>query len=162
MYRVLFEKLWAQRPLSLRTNPGRGRARCPVTSPSSRELRTWRTWVGGSSELGGGVGGLQRGQLQPAGLSLSTSAPFLPQETNGRSDLPGSPLPPCLAGRQGTGAPSCGKGRQTPPHPPMLRVPATPPPPLPHHVQAREGKEAQPRSPGIFFSFFAGFRLFSA
>lgn len=32
----------------------------------------------------------------------------------------------------------------------------------PHHVQAGEGKEAQPPSPGNFFSFFAGFRLFSA
>ena len=127
-----------------------------MTSPSSPELRTWRTWVGGSSELGWGGGGLPREQLQPAGLSLSTSAPFLPQETNGGSDLPGSPLPTCLAGRQGTGAPPCGTGRQTPPRPPMLRVPATPPPP-----RASPGRQRGPATvTRDFLFFFCWFQAF--
>lgn len=78
VWRAPFEKLWAQRSPSARRRAGRTRSGRPGASPSLPEHGTW--------------GAQCRAAPQRASLSRSASALFLPQETNGGSDLPGAQL----------------------------------------------------------------------
>lgn len=110
---------------------------CSRTSPSLPELRTW---------------GIPAKGLEPAGLSLSASAFFLPQEhvVAQTSQALGFP-----SARLSARAPPCSARWQTPPHP---RLPV--PRPHRHHVQARDGRgPATVTWDFLFFLLVSGFFL---